>query len=60
MDFIIHLANLSKLTPTAVFECTNQEENLNKMDPSSLWMKPYGTLTLKLKTNQNFNTNELQ
>jgi len=69
--FIIRLTNLSKrsvhssfiwekLNPTAVFECTNQEENLNKMDPTSLWMKPYGTLTLKLKTNQNLNTNGLQ
>lgn len=58
--YILRLTNLSKrsvhtsfewgsIKPTLVYECTNQEEIIKEVDPASFWMKPYGTLTLKLQ-----------
>lgn len=58
--YLLRLTNLSKrsvhtafawgsVVPDAVYECTNQEEIIKEINPDSFWMKPYGTLTLKLE-----------
>lgn len=59
--YIVRLHNLSgrsvhtafewgSIKPAVVYECTNQEEVVREIDPGSFWMKPYGTITLKIKS----------
>lgn len=58
--YILRLTNLSdrsvhtafewgSLHPTRIYECTNQEEAVGEVDAHSFWMKPYGTMTLKIQ-----------
>ena len=59
--YIVRLHNLSGLSvqtafewgsvePGGVYECTNQEEVIREIDPRSFWMKPHGTITLKIES----------
>ena len=58
--FIVRLVNLSnqpvkstmewgRIKPKTVYQSDNNEQRIHKLDNDSIWMKPYGTLTLKIE-----------